>query len=301
MLSISDRLQALLPHRIRENEPMSAHTSMHTGGPAARWAEIPDAASAAACVRLLREDGSPFVLLGNGSNVLFPDRGYPGTVLQWTGDGGTIRREGNTLFAEAGETLTRLSARARDAGLTGLEWASGIPGCLGAAAAINAGAYGGDMGGVLREARVLTREGSLLTVPAGRLEYAYRSSRIQREGWIVLSAVLALSPGQPGEIDARMKELAAKRREKQPLTLPSCGSAFKRPPNGYAAALIEQAGCKGWQEGGAQVSPLHAGFIVNTGGATTGDVLRLMDRVASRVYECSGVRLSPEIQTIGEV
>lgn len=301
MASLFDSLQALLPRKVWENELMSAHTSMRTGGPAALWAEVPSAAVAVDCIRLLRETGTPFILLGNGSNVLFPDRGYKGTVLQWIGDGGSVRINGAMLFAEAGETLARLAAIARDAGLTGLEWASGIPGCLGAAVAINAGAFGGDMQGVIKEVRVLTREGEQFPVPAEELEYAYRSSRVQRGGWYVLSATLRLSPGSPKDIDARMKELAARRREKQPLTLPSCGSAFKRPLNGYAAALIEQAGCKGWQEGGAQVSTLHAGFIVNTGSATTADVLRLMERVASRVYDCSGVRLTPEIQSVEEV
>ncbi len=211
---------------------------------------------------------------------------------------GIRRLDDVTLEADAGVLLSRLAVYAQQAGLAGLEFAHGIPGTLGGAVMMNAGAYGGEMKDVLSSVSFLDSDAELFRLPAGELGLGYRRSIFSDTGSIILDAEIRLTPGDRGEIGARMRELAQKRRASQPLDLPSAGSTFKRPAGGYAAALIDQAGLKGFAIGGAQVSEKHAGFVVNRGGATFEDVLRLMAHIEKTVFEKSGVRLEPEVRIL---
>ena len=282
---------------IRINEPMKMHTSFRAGGPAAWYAEPETAEELGALVSLFQKAGLPWYIVGNGSNLLVSDQGYPGLIIS-TSRFDRLETEGEILRAGSGVLLSRAASLALKCGLTGLEFAAGIPGTVGGACVMNAGAYGSETKDVLLSATVLTPEGQIKRIPAEELELGYRTSCIPGNGYVVLEAEYALKRGEPEAIKARMDELSAKRREKQPLEYPSAGSTFKRPVGGYAAALIDQAGLKGYTVGGAQVSEKHAGFVVNRGGATFDDVLRLMDDVRSAVLRTSGVELEPEVKII---
>ena len=280
-----------------ENEPMNQYTSFRVGGPAALLVQPAEPEEAAALLGFLRERGVRTFVMGNGTNLLFPDEGYDGAVLR-TVKMAALRDLGEGRIAACGGALlSRTAVFARDLGLTGLEFAHGIPGSVGGAVVMNAGAYGGEMKDVVIETAYLDGAGNRRTARGAAHDFAYRHSRFG-EGELVLETTLQLAPGREEEITGRMAELAAKRRASQPLDLPSAGSAFKRPQTGYAAALIDQAGLKGLRVGGAQVSEKHAGFIVNAGGATCADVLRLMDEVRSRVLAAHGVALEPEIRVV---
>ena len=269
---------------VRENEPMKRHTTFRIGGPARLMALPRSRKEAAAAVRAATEVGIAPFFLGNGSNLLVADHGYEGFVLKACGLD-QVREVNRRLRAESGITLARLANAALGRGLTGLEFAHGIPGTLGGAVVMNAGAYGGEMVQVL---------------PAAACALTYRHSRFSdRPDWLVLEAELELRPGDGEAIRARMDELAAKRREKQPLEWPSGGSTFKRPEGHFAAALIEGCGLKGVGIGGAQVSEKHAGFVVNRGGATADDVRRLMELVQETVLRETGVALEPEVRLLG--
>ena len=280
--------------QILENEPMSRHTTFKVGGPADVMflPESPEQTVGAieAAVAL----GVPHIVVGNGSNLLVRDGGIRGLVILLGEGMAAIARVDNVITAWAGASLARVSAYAQASGLAGLEFASGIPGTLGGGCAMNAGAYGGQLSDRLLDAQVYLN-GAVRTLTRDEMQMGYRTTLPLREGGVVLSARFELTPDDPEAIAARMRELNARRRDKQPLNYPSAGSTFKRPEGYFAGALIEQAGLKGRSVGSAQVSEKHAGFVVNKGGATSHDVHELMMQVRRTVYEKFQVALEPEI------
>lgn len=287
------------PEQILRDEPMRLHTTFHVGGPA-DWMYFPasedqlcQALNAAASL------GMPSMVIGNGSNLIVRDGGVRGLVIVLGERFASVEVEDTVLTARAGASMARVAAAAQAASLTGLEFISGIPGTLGGGCAMNAGAYGGQLSDVLLDARVWL-DGEIRTLTREEMAMGYRTTRPLREGGIVLSARFALRYGDSEAILARMRELNARRREKQPLNYPSAGSVFKRPEGYFAGALIEQAGLKGASVGGAQVSDKHAGFIVNMGGATASDVLALIGHVQQEVSRRFGVQLETEVRVIGE-
>lgn len=296
---INDIRSALPGLEMHENEPMSAHCSFRIGGPARLMACPASGAEAAALLRLLREADAPVELMGKGTNLLVADEGLDAVVVR-LGEAisGAELLPGDRVRAGAGISLAKLAVFAAEAGLSGLEFAHGIPGSLGGAVFMNAGAYGGEMKDVLESAELALPDGTLREVPAEELELSYRHSALEGSGALVTAATVKLTPAEPEAIRARMRELMEKRRASQPLDMPSAGSTFKRPVGGYAAALIDQAGLKGFAIGGAQVSEKHAGFVINRGGATFDDVLRLMEHIQKTVLEKSGVRLEPEVRIL---
>ena len=282
----------------REGEPLASHTTFKIGGPAAVFVRPDGEAQLCQAVRLCRQLAVPCYLLGNGSNVLFGDRGYAGAVISTAGMKGEVSRQGDTLTAPAGMPLGVLCMAALHAGLTGLEFAYGIPGTVGGAVYMNAGAYGGEMKDVLVSVRYLTAEGTVEELPASQLDLGYRHSVFETNGGCILAATVRLAPGDPDAIAAKMNELMGRRRDKQPLDKPSAGSTFKRPAGAFAGALIEQCGLRGHRCGGAAVSEKHCGFVVNLGGATCADVLALCDEVARTVKEQTGYTLEKEIRVV---
>lgn len=296
---INDIRSAMPGLEMHENEPMSAHCSFRIGGPARLMACPASGAEAAALLRLLREADAPVELMGKGTNLLVADEGLDAVVVR-LGEAisGAELLPGDRVRAGAGISLAKLAVFAAEAGLSGLEFAHGIPGSLGGAVFMNAGAYGGEMKDVLESAEIALPDGTVREVPAEELELSYRHSALEGSGALVTAATVKITPAEPEAIRARMRELMEKRRASQPLDMPSAGSTFKRPVGGYAAALIDQAGLKGFAIGGAQVSEKHAGFVINRGGATFDDVLRLMEHIQKTVLEKSGVRLEPEVRIL---
>ena len=284
----------------RREEPLARHTSFRIGGPAELMAFPQTAEELSAILKAAAKLHIRPRLLGAGPNVLAPDEGVRGLVIV-TRDclTGLERLSATKIAAMAGVTMAKLAIFARDCGLTGLEFAHGIPGTVGGGVYMNAGAYGGEIRQVAEQTQYLDENGEIQALNGEGQAFAYRMSAFQKKNAVILRTVFALTPGEPQVISARMQELAEKRRASQPLELPSAGSAFKRPVGGYAAALIEQAGLKGFAVGGAAVSQKHAGFIVNQGGATAADVLRLIEEVRARVLENSGILLEPEIRLWG--
>ena len=294
-----EKLYAFAPRaRVLENEPLARHTTFRVGGPADVLFLPESAQELQRAMELAREAGEDCLVIGNGSNLLVRDGGVRGLVIKLAGPMSGVSVEGTAIRAQAGASLSQVSRAALQASLTGLEFASGIPGSLGGALAMNAGAYGGELSQVVREAMVLM-DGRVQTLSREELAMGYRTTRVLREGGIVLSAVLDLKEGDAPQIAETMDELNRRRREKQPLSFPSAGSTFKRPEGYFAGALIEQAGLKGYAIGGAQVSEKHAGFLINRGGATASDLLRLIEYVQERVYAQSGVRLETEVRICG--
>lgn len=284
---------------LREQEPMSSYTTFRIGGPARLIALPRSRKEAIAAVQAAKElDISPF-FLGNGSDLLVSDQGYNGFVLKTSGLD-DVREVNHRLWAESGIPLARLAMAALGRGLTGLEFAHGIPGTLGGGVTMNAGAYGGELVQVLTSVTFLNEAGDEVTLPVEECALTYRHSLFtDHPEWLILGAEFALTPGDPAAIKAKMDELAQKRRSKQPLDLPSAGSTFKRPEGHFAAALIEQCGLKGVGVGGAQVSEKHAGFVVNRGGATADDVRRLMELIQNTVLRETGIALEPEVKFLG--
>jgi UDP-N-acetylmuramate dehydrogenase len=278
---------------------MKNHTSFRIGGPVSAMFFPKAPEEFRAVCRILRELGSKPLILGNGTNILAGDGPIDRIAVKTQVGLDDIRLTGETeMTAECGALLSRLAVFALEHALTGLEFAHGIPGTLGGAVAMNAGAYGGEMRDVVYKTTALMDWSSPFDIVGADHGFSYRRSRFSDSGDIILSSVIRLKKGDPGEIKCRMEELAGKRRESQPLTMPSAGSTFKRPKRGYAAALIEQAGLKGYAVGGASVSEKHAGFIVNRGGAGFSDVMAVMDHVRDEVERQFGVTLEPEVKII---
>ncbi len=287
------------PEAVRQDEPMSAHTTFRIGGPADYFVRPASAEQTAAVLACCRDADVPFCILGNGSDLLVSDAGFRGVVVQIGPNLQAWRLAGERIEAQAGMLLSRLAAEAMQASLDGLTFASGIPGTVGGAVTMNAGAYGGEIRQVLRRVRVLTADLSLQDVPAEELDMGYRHSRVMDEGWIVLEAEFCLKPGDREQIERRMEELRRARQEKQPLEYPSAGSTFKRPPGYFAGKLIMDAGLAGLRIGDAQVSEKHCGFVINRGHATAADVLAVIRTVQETVLRTSGVQLEPEVRFIG--
>ena len=285
--------------QILVDEPMSRHTTFRVGGPADVMFLPESGEEVAAALAAAKAAGAACYVVGNGSNLLVRDGGIRGLVIALGEGMSAVTREGNIVTAQAGASLARVAAFAQSEGLSGLEFASGIPGTLGGGCAMNAGAYGGQLSDCLVDAEVLM-EGVVRTLTVQEMEMGYRTTRPLREGGVVLSARFALTADDPEAIAARMRELNARRRDKQPLNYPSAGSTFKRPEGHFAGALIEGAGLKGRRVGGAQVSEKHAGFIINAGGATASDILGLIRVVQDEVRAKYGVTLETEVRIIGE-
>ena len=281
------------------NEPMAAHTTFRIGGPA-DWLVRPRSVEAAArIVRACRARGVALHVLGRGSNVLVSDAGVRGVVMEMGSDFASVDVDGCRITAQAGATLADVANTACDRGLAGFEFAHGIPGTVGGAAIMNAGAYGGEFKDVAVGVRCLTPEGDVVSVSAEDAAWGYRSSLLADRGYIVVEATIELSPGDPESIRATMDDLMRRRIEKQPLELPSAGSTFKRPEGHFAGQLIDEARLRGYRVGGAQVSEKHAGFVVNAGGATAADVRQVIADVQARVRETAGVDLEPEVRMWG--
>ena len=251
-------------------------------------------------VKICQEEQIPYFILGNGSNLLVSDRGYRGVIIQMDRNMGKIQVEGTEIQAAAGALLSSIAVAARRESLTGFEFAGGIPGTLGGAVVMNAGAYGGEIKDVLKEVTVMDGDGKIFTLPASELEMGYRTSIIKTAGYLVLSARIALSEGKEEDIKARTRELSEMRTQKQPLDYPSAGSTFKRPEGYFAGKLIMDSGLRGYSVGGAMVSEKHCGFVINKGNATAEDVVSLMKHVTEVVQEKYGVTLEPEVKFLGE-
>ncbi len=292
------KLKSLCPGiELREQEPLRAHTSFQIGGPAALMAFPKTPGELQRLLMAARECGVRLRVLGAGTNVLAPDAGLPELVICTRGCLLGLRLlDGGRLEAMAGETLSRAAVFAREHSLTGLEFAHGIPGTVGGGVYMNAGAYGGELAQIAVETTVLLTDGTQRVLRGEEQAFGYRTSAFEKLDCVIVKTVFELHPGDPEQIQARMRELMEKRRTSQPLELPSAGSTFKRPQGAYAGALIERTGLKGKGVGGAQVSEKHAGFVVNTGGATASDVLQTIRMVQDRVFEDSGFRLEPEVR-----
>lgn len=319
--------ESLPAENLHADEPMSRHTSFRIGGPAALFVTVQNEAELAAVLRVCIEENAEHMLIGNGSNLLVSDEGYPGIAVKLGGEFesisivdvdpdacGTVEQtlisaissnqastdEDNQVLVCVGAARLMSSASAflTEQGLSGFEFASGIPGSIGGAVFMNAGAYGGEIKDLAESVRVMFGPGEVKELSNEEMQFGYRSSRAQKGDVIILSALLRLRRDEPANISARVSELAAKRNAKQPVNFPSAGSTFKRPAGGYAAALIEEAGLKGYRDGGAAVSEKHSGFVINEGGATCEDVLAVMRHVRECVYEKSGIMLEPEVRLI---
>lgn len=286
--------------RVLEQEPMARHTTFRIGGPADYFIELGNVDEIKAAVGICQEENLPWFVLGRGSNLLVSDQGYRGVILSIYKNFQNIDIQGEILTVQAGTLLTTLSGKALDASLSGIEFASGIPGTVGGAVVMNAGAYGGEMQDIVRQVTVLDQEGVVRTLTGEEMQFGYRTSLAKKKGYIVLEAILELKPGEKEQIREKMQTLKAKRIEKQPLEYPSAGSTFKRPEGYFAGKLIMDAGLRGARVGDAQVSEKHCGFVVNTGHATAADVRELMRQIQEKVQEQFGVRLEPEVRFLGE-
>ncbi|WP_456111511.1 UDP-N-acetylmuramate dehydrogenase [Roseburia inulinivorans] len=280
-------------------EPMKKHTTFRVGGPADVLVQ-PDETALAAILALCRQYHVPYSFIGNGSNLLVGDKGIRGVVIEMTDPMGNIEVDGTKITAQAGAMLSKIANTAASNGLGGMEFAAGIPGSVGGAVVMNAGAYGGEMKDIIEKVYVLDENGAQLELDRDALDFGYRHSCILKKKYIVTKVVLELVPRDEAEIRSEMKELNEKRAEKQPLQYPSAGSTFKRPEGYFAGKLIMDAGLRGYQVGGAQVSEKHCGFVINKGDATAADICQLMRDVSDKVQAQFGVVLEPEVKMIGE-
>ena len=285
---------------LKLQEPMKEHTTFRVGGPADVFLMPKSAEELKESIEILKKHDVPMMVIGNGSNLLVRDKGIRGAVIQVYNRMAEITVDGEIIEAQGGALLSAVAAKAADASLTGLEFASGIPGSIGSAVVMNAGAYGGEMKDVLLSVDVLTKELEVKTILAEELELGYRHSIVPEAGYIVLGAKLKLKKGKDAAIRSRMAELAEQRREKQPLQYPSAGSTFKRPEGYFAGKLVQDAGLKGKTIGGAQVSEKHSGFLINIGGATAQDILDLIAFCQKEVKDQFGVTLETEVKIVGE-
>ena len=298
--AVVEALQRYVPRdNIHLQEPMAGHTTFRIGGPADCFLQLEDEEQLRKVRRYLDLAGVPFFVLGNGSNLLVDDAGYRGVVLQIGQKMSDISVQGCHIIAKAGATLRQVAVAALEHGLTGFEFASGIPGTVGGGVVMNAGAYGGEMSQVVNQVRVVSKEGESMELDNDTMEFRYRGSVIRGSAFTVTEVTFRLEPGDREAIRAKMEELAARRREKQPLEYPSAGSTFKRPEGHFAGKLIMEAGFAGYRIGGAQVSEKHCGFVINTGDATARDVRALIEEIQARVKERFRVDLEPEIVFLG--
>ena len=298
-----EKIRMTVPgERVLRDEPMCRHTSFRIGGPAAALVLADGEAELSAVLGAVTETGAEHMIIGNGSNLLVSDAGYQGIMIKLAGDFESImlcEDDPRRIRVGAAVLMSRTSAFLTENGLSGFEFASGIPGSIGGAVFMNAGAYGGEIKDVVRSVHVMDPDGANVRDISGEdMQFSYRHSLAQDEGMIILHAVMELAEDEPAAIAERVADLAARRNAKQPVTYPSAGSTFKRPAGGYAAALIEQSGLKGYRVGGAEVSEKHSGFVINTGGATCVDVLAVMRHVREKVFEDSGIMLEPEVRLI---
>lgn len=293
-------IQIMDKERVLADEPMKKHTTFRVGGDADFFVKPSTAEEVKQVVALCKKENLPYYILGNGSNLLVGDRGYRGVIIQIYKDMNEIVIDGDRIRAQAGALLSKVGSVALDAGLAGFEFAAGIPGTVGGAVMMNAGAYGGEMKDILVGATVLTEDGEVLQLSNEELELGYRTSVIAKKNYVVLEAEYQLRVGEQEEIRALMDELKVKRVTKQPLEYASAGSTFKRPEGYFAGKLIQDAGLRGFSVGGAQVSEKHCGFVINTGNATAADIVELMKQVSEKVYQEFGVTLEPEVKRLGE-
>ena len=282
------------------DEPLKNHVTFRVGGAADYFVSPESAEEVQKIILLCKEAGMPYYILGNGSNLLVSDQGYRGVIIQIYKSMSEISVKGEFVTAQAGALLSAIAAKAAGESLAGFEFASGIPGTIGGAAVMNAGAYGGEMKDVLEQVTVLTKEGELLTIPREELDMGYRTSKVAKNQYIVLEAVIHLAHGEQEKIREKMNELKEKRTTKQPLEYPSAGSTFKRPEGYFAGKLIEEAGLRGFQVGGAQVSEKHFGFVIILDNSPAAELRELIRQVSERVKANSGVTLEPEVKMLGE-
>lgn len=285
---------------VHTDEPMNRHTTFRIGGNADYFVKPGNADEVAAVIAVCREYSIPYFILGNGSNLLVSDDGYRGMIINIMDNMDSVTVDGRIITAQAGALLVRVSVMARDNALTGLEFASGIPGTIGGAVYMNAGAYGGEMKNVVKTVRAIDGYGRIYELDSEKMDFSYRHSIVEERKLIVLEVTLELEHGSREAIDDRMKELAEARRSKQPLEYPSAGSTFKRPEGYFAGKLIMDAGLRGYSVGGAQVAEKHCGFVINKGGATASDVVELIRDVQHDVDDKFGVTLEPEVKMLGE-
>lgn len=295
----AERLMAALEDVLQPNVSLSPILSIRTGGPARLLLEASNERGVCRAIEEARRLGIPILLVGNGSNTLVADTGFDGLVIHFGPDYADIVIDGDAVEAQSGALLPVVAKRVAEAGLTGFEFASGIPGSIGGAAFMNAGAFGRDFSTIVERVRCLTPQGEILELENQDMAYGYRTSRFMQEGLVVLHVRMKLAPGNKEEILVRMDTYTAERRAKQPLNYPSAGSFFRRPEGHFAGALIEEAGLKGHRVGGAAVSTLHAGFLINLGDATTADFLALMHEVQGEVLSRFGVQLENEVRIVG--
>lgn len=298
--ALQQKLEAALgKENVLVNEPMANHTTFQIGGPVELMVTPTSAAQIADVLHLTNEAGAPLHVLGLGSNLLVSDDGLKGVACKLAEKFSQITVEGSTIVAQAGASNEAIAKAALDASLAGYEFASGIPGSVGGAAIMNAGAYNGEFKDVAVNVKCITPAGELVEVSAQEANWSYRHSMMMDEGYLVVEATLQLTPDNADEIKARMDDLRQRREDKQPLEMPSAGSTFKRPEGYFAGKLIQDAGLKGYKFGGAQVSPKHSGFVVNAGGATAADVRGLIAHVQKEIFKMEGVHMEPEVRMWG--
>ncbi len=285
---------------VKLQEPMSKHTTFRIGGPADFYLCPHSTKEVQQTVQICKEENLPYFILGNGSNLLVSDKGYRGVIIQLWKNFSDISVKDCCITAKAGALLSKVAAEALEEGLTGMEFASGIPGTIGGAVFMNAGAYGGEMKDIIKEVKVLDDQGEIRVLSNEEMKLGYRTSIVKEKGYTVLSAVLQLKKGDVSVIRETMEDLKNRRTSKQPLDMPSAGSTFKRPEGYFAGKLIMDSGLRGFSVGGAQVSEKHCGFVVNKGGATAEDVTALIREVQRRVKEKFGVELETEVRFLGE-
>lgn len=286
--------------KIYVNEKMEKHTTFRIGGPADYFVMPSDVTDVKAVIELCEQEKVPYYVVGNGSNLLVGDKGFRGVIIQIASNMNQLQADGEVITAQAGCSLAQIAGKALDEELAGFEFAAGIPGTLGGAVRMNAGAYGGEIKDVLESAVVLTKEGKVMELSANEMEFGYRTSIIERTGWTILGGKIRLHKGKREEIKAVMDDLRERRVSKQPLEYPSAGSTFKRPKGYFAGKLIQDAGLRGFRVGGACVSEKHSGFVINIDHATAADVVSLMEQVDEKVRAQFGVGLEPEVRRIGE-
>ena len=281
-------------------EPMHKHTTFRVGGPAEVFVTVETKEQLEKIIKYLNLVERPYFILGNGSNLLVGDKGYRGVIIRLGGEFNTLKTEGTLLTAGASVLLSAAARAAMENGLTGMEFASGIPGSIGGGVKMNAGAYDGEMRQIVESVQVMYKDGSILDLDNETMEFGYRNSVIKNRPYVVLQVSLRLQPGNREEILARMNELAARRKEKQPLEFASAGSTFKRPEGYFAGKLIMDSGLRGARIGGAQISEKHCGFVINDGTATAADIAELIQEVSETVKEKFGVTLEPEVILLGD-